>query len=119
MLRAFLDWLRSLFFSKQLDVACIGLQNAGKSSLVTVLTDNHFTEEMIPTVSVARPCRGRRGGRITDSIGADRGFNLRKIQKGNVVRGSSLAYRQGALRACEAALLHWTLITRCTLIRRR
>ncbi|KWU45161.1 P-loop containing nucleoside triphosphate hydrolase protein [Rhodotorula sp. JG-1b] len=63
MLRAFLDWLRSLFFSKQLDVACIGLQNAGKSSLVTVLTDNHFTEEMIPTV----------------------GFNLRKIQKGNVV----------------------------------
>lgn len=62
MLRAFLDWLRSLFFSKQLDVACIGLQNAGKSSLVTVLTDNHFTEEMIPTV----------------------GFNLRKIQKGNV-----------------------------------
>jgi GTPase SAR1 family protein len=37
-------------------VACIGLQNAGKSSLVTVLTDNHFTEEMIPTVSVMR-CR--------------------------------------------------------------
>lgn len=50
MLRAFLDWLRSLFFAKELDIACIGLQNAGKSSLVTVLTDNHFTEEMIPTV---------------------------------------------------------------------
>ncbi|KAG0660026.1 hypothetical protein C6P46_004831 [Rhodotorula mucilaginosa] len=36
---------------RSLDVACIGLQNAGKSSLVTVLTDNHFTEEMIPTVT--------------------------------------------------------------------
>ncbi|BGP58415.1 hypothetical protein JCM8202_004239 [Rhodotorula sphaerocarpa] len=62
MLRAFFDWIRSFFFSKQLDIACIGLQNAGKSSLIAVLTDNHFTEEMIPTV----------------------GFNLRKIQKGNV-----------------------------------
>ena len=30
MFRAFLDWLRSLFWSTTLDVACIGLQNAGK-----------------------------------------------------------------------------------------
>ncbi|GAA6051605.1 hypothetical protein JCM3770_003493 [Rhodotorula araucariae] len=62
MLRALLDWLRSLFWSTTLDVACIGLQNAGKTSLVNVLTNNQFSESMIPTV----------------------GFNLRKIQKGNV-----------------------------------
>ncbi|BGP43773.1 hypothetical protein JCM10449v2_007830 [Rhodotorula kratochvilovae] len=62
MIRAFLDWLRSLFWSTTLDVACIGLQNAGKTSLVNVLTNNQFSESMIPTV----------------------GFNLRKIQKGNV-----------------------------------
>ncbi|GAA5991615.1 hypothetical protein JCM11641_001489 [Rhodosporidiobolus odoratus] len=62
MFRAFLDWLRSLFWSSQLDIACIGLQNAGKTSLVNVLTRNEFSESMIPTV----------------------GFNLRKIQKGNV-----------------------------------
>ncbi|BGP52000.1 hypothetical protein JCM10450v2_007971 [Rhodotorula kratochvilovae] len=62
MFRAFLDWLRSLFWSTTLDVACIGLQNAGKTSLVNVLTNNQFSESMIPTV----------------------GFNLRKIQKGNV-----------------------------------
>ncbi|GAA5877275.1 hypothetical protein JCM8547_002625 [Rhodosporidiobolus lusitaniae] len=62
MLRAFLDWIRSLFWSTQLDIACIGLQNAGKTSLVNVLTKNDFSESMIPTV----------------------GFNLRKVQKGNV-----------------------------------
>lgn len=83
MLRAFLDWLRSLFFSRQLDVACIGLQNAGKSSLITVLTDNHFTEDVIPTVSVHQSDSGAPTG--TDSL-LCRGFNLRKIQKGNVVR---------------------------------
>ncbi|GAA5917963.1 hypothetical protein JCM6882_001066 [Rhodosporidiobolus microsporus] len=60
--RAFFDWIRSLFWSTQLDIAVIGLQNAGKTSLVNVLTHNDFTENMIPTV----------------------GFNLRKIQKGNV-----------------------------------
>ncbi|GAA5833607.1 hypothetical protein JCM11251_003179 [Rhodosporidiobolus azoricus] len=62
MFRAFFDWIRSLFWSTQLDVAIIGLQAAGKTSLVNVLTHNEFTENMIPTV----------------------GFNLRKVQKGNV-----------------------------------
>ncbi|GAA6042917.1 hypothetical protein JCM8097_002772 [Rhodosporidiobolus ruineniae] len=62
MLRAFFDWIRSLFWSTTLDIAVIGLQNAGKTSLVNVLTHNDFTESMIPTV----------------------GFNLRKIQKGSV-----------------------------------
>ncbi|CDR49670.1 hypothetical protein NBRC10512_005339 [Rhodotorula toruloides] len=57
-----LNWLRSLFWSKSMDIACIGLQNAGKTSLVNILTNNQFSESMIPTV----------------------GFNLRKIQKGNV-----------------------------------
>ncbi|GAA5945055.1 hypothetical protein JCM10213_001543 [Rhodosporidiobolus nylandii] len=62
MFTALLNWLRALFWTTTLDVACIGLQNAGKTSLVNVLTNNDFSESMIPTV----------------------GFNLRKIQKGNV-----------------------------------
>ena len=33
-----LDWLRSLFFLKEMELALVGLQNAGKTSLVTVLT---------------------------------------------------------------------------------
>ncbi|GAA5997386.1 hypothetical protein JCM5350_001667 [Sporobolomyces pararoseus] len=62
MFTAFFNWLRSLFWSTTMDVALIGLQNAGKTSLVNVLAKGEFTKEMIPTV----------------------GFNLRKVQKGNV-----------------------------------
>ncbi|GAA5843565.1 hypothetical protein JCM3766R1_002414 [Sporobolomyces carnicolor] len=62
MFTAFFNWLRALLWSTTMDVALIGLQNAGKTSLVNVLAKGEFTKEMIPTV----------------------GFNLRKVQKGNV-----------------------------------
>ncbi|SCZ97803.1 BZ3500_MvSof-1268-A1-R1_Chr3-3g06381 [Microbotryum saponariae] len=62
MFQAFLNWLRSLFFSKLCDIALIGLQNSGKTSLVNVLAAGEFSSSMIPTV----------------------GFNLRRVQKGNV-----------------------------------
>lgn len=57
-----LDWLRSLFFHREMELSLIGLQNAGKSSLVNVLTTGSFHEDMIPTV----------------------GFNMRKVTKGAV-----------------------------------
>ncbi|KAM0789860.1 hypothetical protein ACM66B_006706 [Microbotryomycetes sp. NB124-2] len=62
MLQALWNWLRSLFFSKHADIALIGLQNSGKTSLVNVLASGEFNSSMIPTV----------------------GFNLRKVTKGNV-----------------------------------
>ncbi|GAA5945590.1 hypothetical protein JCM1841_000130, partial [Sporobolomyces salmonicolor] len=62
MFQALLNWLRSLFWSTTLDCALIGLQNAGKTSLVNVLAHGQFSQSMIPTI----------------------GFNLRKVQKGNV-----------------------------------
>ncbi|GAA5879697.1 hypothetical protein JCM5296_001910 [Sporobolomyces johnsonii] len=62
MFQALLNWLRSLFWSTTLDCALIGLQNAGKTSLVNVLAHGQFSPSMIPTI----------------------GFNLRKVQKGNV-----------------------------------
>ncbi|CEQ41069.1 SPOSA6832_02760 [Sporobolomyces salmonicolor] len=81
MFQALLNWLRSLFWSTALDCALIGLQNAGKvrpslarspqrgaltphpqTSLVNVLAHGQFSQSMIPTI----------------------GFNLRKVQKGNV-----------------------------------
>lgn len=52
----------SLFFTREMELALIGLQNAGKTSLVTVLTSGQFQEDMIPTV----------------------GFNMRKVTKGGV-----------------------------------
>ena len=60
--QSFLDWLRSLFFSREMELSLIGLQNAGKTSLVNVLSTSTFQEDMIPTV----------------------GFNMRKVTKGGV-----------------------------------
>mmetsp|Transcript_7067 Transcript_7067/g.12970 ORF Transcript_7067/g.12970 Transcript_7067/m.12970 type:complete len:93 (+) Transcript_7067:205-483(+) len=48
---ALLDWLRSLFFKKEMELSLIGLQNAGKTSLVNVIATGGFDEDMIPTVS--------------------------------------------------------------------
>lgn len=45
--------LRSLFFHKEMELSLIGLQNAGKTSLVNVLTTGQFHEDMIPTVGAA------------------------------------------------------------------
>ncbi|CAL8460720.1 g251 [Coccomyxa elongata] len=58
----FLDWLRSLFFKKEMELSLIGLQNAGKTSLVNVIATGAFHEDMIPTV----------------------GFNMRKVTRGAV-----------------------------------
>ncbi|XP_042985757.1 ADP-ribosylation factor-like protein 8b isoform X2 [Carya illinoinensis] len=59
---AFLDWLRSLFIKQEMDLSLIGLENAGKTSLVNVIATGGYSEDMIPTV----------------------GFNLRNVTKGNV-----------------------------------
>ena len=45
-----------------MELSLVGLQNAGKSSLVGVLTTGGFQEDTIPTV----------------------GFNMRKVTKGGV-----------------------------------
>ena len=52
----------SLFFKKEMELSLIGLQNAGKTSLVNVIATGGFQEDMIPTV----------------------GFNMRKVSKGSV-----------------------------------
>ncbi|KAL6746172.1 ARF-related small GTPase [Haematococcus lacustris] len=59
---SWVDWLRSLFFKREMEIALIGLQNAGKSSLVNVLTVGTHQEDMIPTV----------------------GFSMKKCVKGGV-----------------------------------
>ncbi|RDY09265.1 ADP-ribosylation factor-like protein 8a [Mucuna pruriens] len=56
---AFINWLRSLFFKQEMELSLIGLQDAGKTSLVNT---GGYSEDMIPTV----------------------GFNMKKVTKGNV-----------------------------------
>ncbi|WVY89358.1 hypothetical protein V8G54_034872 [Vigna mungo] len=59
---SFLNWLRSLFFKQEMELSLVGLQNAGKTSLVNSIATGGYSEDMIPTV----------------------GFNMRKVTKGNV-----------------------------------
>ncbi|PWN46741.1 P-loop containing nucleoside triphosphate hydrolase protein [Violaceomyces palustris] len=54
-------YLRSLLFSKHLEICVVGLQSAGKTSLVNLLSSGQFADEMVPTV----------------------GFNMRKVRSGN------------------------------------
>ncbi|XP_020584226.1 ADP-ribosylation factor-like protein 8a isoform X2 [Phalaenopsis equestris] len=48
--------------AKEMELSLIGLQNAGKTSLVNVIATGGYSEDMIPTV----------------------GFNMKKVTKGNV-----------------------------------
>lgn len=45
-----LDWIKSKFFNKELEIAIVGLQNAGKTTLVKAITDGTFDEDSIPTI---------------------------------------------------------------------
>ena len=59
---SFFDWIRSLFWSKEMDITVLGLQNAGKTSFVNVIANSQFHENMISTI----------------------GFNMRQLRKGNI-----------------------------------
>ncbi|EDR13393.1 uncharacterized protein LACBIDRAFT_245262 [Laccaria bicolor S238N-H82] len=56
------QWFSGLFFSKQAEIAVVGLQASGKTSFVNVITSGQWSEEVVPTVA----------------------FNFRKIRKGKV-----------------------------------
>jgi ADP-ribosylation factor-like protein 8 len=56
-----LSWLKT-FWSQEMEIAVLGLQNAGKSTLVQALKNGEFMPDMIPTV----------------------GFNMYKVSKGKV-----------------------------------
>merc|ERR1712216_898217 len=59
---AALQYLRGLFWKQEMEITLVGLQNAGKSTLVNVIASGHYVEDMAPTV----------------------GFNMRKVTKGAV-----------------------------------
>lgn len=56
------SWFSGLFFSKFAEIAIVGLQASGKTSLVNVLGNGQWSEDVVPTVS----------------------YNLRKVRKGNI-----------------------------------
>ncbi|KAG5918290.1 hypothetical protein E4U42_006927 [Claviceps africana] len=56
------DWLLRTFWALEMEVTLVGLQNAGKTSLLRVLGGGEFTLDSIPTV----------------------GFNMKRVQQGRV-----------------------------------
>ncbi|KAH7035013.1 ADP-ribosylation factor 1 [Microdochium trichocladiopsis] len=62
LFRKVYDWLLRTFWATEMDVTMIGLQNAGKTSLLRVLSGGEFTIDSIPTV----------------------GFNMKRVQRGHV-----------------------------------
>ncbi|KAJ7601013.1 Arl8a protein [Mycena floridula] len=56
------QWFSGLFFSRQAEIAVVGLQASGKTSFVNTLTNGQWSEDVVPTVA----------------------FNFRKVRKGNV-----------------------------------
>jgi GTPase SAR1 family protein len=62
MFKRMMDWVRELFFGKELEIALVGLQNAGKTTLVNTMATGKFEEDTIPTI----------------------GFNFRSVKKGRV-----------------------------------
>ncbi|KXX80520.1 ADP-ribosylation factor-like protein 8 [Madurella mycetomatis] len=62
LFRRVYDWLLRTFWATEMDVTMIGLQNAGKTSLLRVLSGGEFAIDSIPTV----------------------GFNMKRVQRGHV-----------------------------------
>jgi ADP-ribosylation factor-like protein 8 len=58
----FAEWVRNMFFNRELEISIVGLQNAGKSSIVNSISNGAFSDDTIPTI----------------------GFNKREVQKGKV-----------------------------------
>ena len=61
-LKSFVNWMYSKFWSKDIEIAIVGLQNSGKSTLTNTLATGGFDEDSIPTI----------------------GFNYRRVKKGSV-----------------------------------
>merc|ERR1711907_371878 len=61
-LSSMLNYLRGLFWKQEMEITLVGLQNAGKSTLVNVIATGSYDDNMIPTV----------------------GFNMRKVTRGKV-----------------------------------
>ncbi|KAF5675748.1 hypothetical protein FHETE_2351 [Fusarium heterosporum] len=62
ILRRSRDWMLRTFFAREVDITMIGLEGCGKTSLLRVLAGGEFTIDSIPTV----------------------GFNMKRIQRGNI-----------------------------------
>ncbi|KAL9084278.1 MAG: hypothetical protein Q9159_005323 [Coniocarpon cinnabarinum] len=89
------EWLLSLFWSQEMDITLIGLQNAGKTTLARVLAGGEFTSEYgIPlstllSIPITQPNAILHSYSQLEDTKLNRsmptvGFNLKRIQAGHV-----------------------------------
>ncbi|XP_050536231.1 ADP-ribosylation factor-like protein 8B-A [Daktulosphaira vitifoliae] len=62
LINRILDWIKSKFWTEEMELTLVGLQCSGKTTFVHVIASGQFNQDMIPTV----------------------GFNMRKVTKNNV-----------------------------------
>ncbi len=58
----FVSWIKSKLWTREIEISIVGLQNAGKSTLMGTLATGGFNEDTIPTI----------------------GFNYKRMKKGKV-----------------------------------
>ena len=81
-----LGWLKKVFLKKELEMSVVGLQNAGKTTLINVLSTGEYDSETMPTI----------------------GFNLRHIKKGKVGfkvwdLGGQVKFRESWQKYCRGS----------------
>lgn len=45
-----IEWFKKLFWSKEMELSVVGLQNAGKTTLINVLATGEYDSDTIPTI---------------------------------------------------------------------
>ncbi|KRX04149.1 P-loop containing nucleoside triphosphate hydrolase [Pseudocohnilembus persalinus] len=80
------SWVKSLFWNKELELSIVGLQNAGKTTLVNTMATGKFEEDTIPTI----------------------GLNHRQLKKGKVSMklydlGGQPRFRESWEKYCRSA----------------
>lgn len=114
---SFVDWLRSLFWSQEMELTLVGLQNSGKSTLVNVIT----VRALLMTGRIAHGCAWPQGGGFDEEIVPTIGFSMKKVTKGNVTMklwdiGGQQRFRTMWERYCRGvdAIVYAARHPRCT-----
>jgi ADP-ribosylation factor-like protein 8 len=86
MLQKLFSWIQALFWKKEIEISIVGLQNAGKSTLVNSLATGKFDQETVPTI----------------------GMNYRQMKKGSVSLklwdlGGQPRYRESWEKYCSTS----------------
>ena len=85
-IKQLIDWVKNMFFSKELELSIVGLAGVGKSTLINSIQVGQFDEDIIPTV----------------------GVNIRSVKKGKVTMkiwdlGGQRRYRESWEKYCASS----------------